>query len=129
MNPTVAAFFDVDGTVARTDIVRSYIHLRTCRMSAPKRWLWLATYLPKVVYLVVLDRLDRTRMNRVFYRGYRGLDSDRLYPLRLQADLAEVAGRLSIGSDPIDATDPMDVAVAAIDAFMQRLKKEEAIHV
>jgi len=43
--------------------------------------------------------------------------------LRMKADLAEVAGRLSVGSDP------MDTAVAAIGAFMQRLKKEEAIHV
>ena len=43
--------------------------------------------------------------------------------LRMKSDLAEVAGRLSIGSDP------MDKAVAAIGAFMQRLKKEEAIHV
>src|SRR5216684_3175201 len=42
---------------------------------------------------------------------------------QMKADLAEVAGRLSIGSDP------MDRAVAAIGALVQRLKKEEAIHV
>ena len=54
---------------------------------------------------------------------------------RMKADLAEVAGRLTISSDPMyaadpmDASDPMEVAVAAIGAFMQRLKKEEAIHV
>ena len=47
----------------------------------------------------------------------------------MKSDLAEVAARLSIGSDLMEGSDPMDVAVAAIGAFMQRLKKEEAIHV
>jgi lipid-A-disaccharide synthase len=42
---------------------------------------------------------------------------------QMKADLAEVAGCLSIGADP------MDRAVAAIAALVQRLKKEEAIHV
>jgi lipid-A-disaccharide synthase len=42
---------------------------------------------------------------------------------RMKADLAEVAGRLSIGSDP------MDRAVAAVSALMRRLDKEEATHV
>jgi lipid-A-disaccharide synthase len=43
---------------------------------------------------------------------------------RMKADLAEVARRLSIGSDP------MDRAVSAVQAVTERLnKKEEAIHV
>jgi len=43
--------------------------------------------------------------------------------LQMKTDLAEVAARLSIGSDP------MDRAVTAVRALMQRLNKEEAIHV
>jgi lipid-A-disaccharide synthase len=42
---------------------------------------------------------------------------------QMKTDLAEVAARLSIGSDP------MDRAVTAVRALMQRLNKEEAIHV
>jgi hypothetical protein len=43
---------------------------------------------------------------------------------QMKTDLAEVAARLSIGSDP------MDRALAAIEAVWERLnQKEEAIHV
>ena len=42
---------------------------------------------------------------------------------QMKTDLAEVAARLSIGSDP------MDRAVTAVRALMQRLNKEEVIHV
>lgn len=42
---------------------------------------------------------------------------------QMKADLAEVAARLSTGSDP------MDRAVSAIGALLERLNKEEAIHV
>jgi len=53
----------------------------------------------------------------------RRILSDEGVRRQMKADLAEVAARLSIGSDP------MDRAVAAIGALVQRLKKEEAIHV
>jgi lipid-A-disaccharide synthase len=44
--------------------------------------------------------------------------------LRMKADLEEVAARLSIGGDP------MDRAVSAVEAVLERSnKKEEAIHV
>ncbi len=42
---------------------------------------------------------------------------------QMKTDLAEVAARLSIGSDP------MDRAVSTIQAVMEHLNKEEAIHV
>jgi lipid-A-disaccharide synthase len=51
--------------------------------------------------------------------------SDNAVRLQMKTDLAEVAARLSTGSDP------MDRAVSAIGAMLQRSKKEkeEAIHV
>ena len=42
----------------------------------------------------------------------------------MKTDLAEVAARLSINDE-----DPMDRAVTAVRALMQRLNKEEPIHV
>jgi len=42
---------------------------------------------------------------------------------QMKTDLAEVAARLSIGSDP------MERALSAIRALMQRVNKEEVIHV
>ena len=37
--------------------------------------LWLIGFLPKIVYYLILDRISRTRFNRVFYRNYRGLEA------------------------------------------------------
>lgn len=70
-----AAFFDVDGTLAATNIVRYYAHLRTHAMPAPLRLAWTLAYAVYAIRWLVLDLLDREEMNRVFYRGYRGMDA------------------------------------------------------
>ncbi|MFQ5414064.1 MAG: HAD family hydrolase, partial [Phycisphaerae bacterium] len=70
-----AAFFDVDGTLADTTIVDYYMFFRRRRMSPVVAELWRAAYLAKCVYYLVLDRIDRTRLNVVFYRSYAGLDA------------------------------------------------------
>jgi lipid-A-disaccharide synthase len=53
----------------------------------------------------------------------RRLLTDEAARRQMKTDLAEVAGRLSIGEDP------MDRAVTAVRGLMQRLNKEEPIHV
>ncbi|MBI4719050.1 MAG: HAD-IB family hydrolase [Planctomycetes bacterium] len=68
-----AAFFDVDGTIAKTTIVHYYIYFRRRIM---QRWLgplWNAAYFAKCGYYLLLDRVDRHRLNIVFYRDYRHL--------------------------------------------------------
>ncbi|MCG3129600.1 MAG: putative phosphatase [Phycisphaerae bacterium] len=67
------AFFDVDGTLVGTTIVHYYAYLRTLRMSPPARRAWRAAFLVKCLGYLVLDRIDRTWFNRVFYRSYRRL--------------------------------------------------------
>lgn len=68
-----AAFFDVDGTLVQTTIVHYYVHFRRQRMSPFLGRLWYAAFLAKCVYYLVLDRIDRSRLNVVFYRNYAGL--------------------------------------------------------
>ena len=68
-----AAFFDVDGTLARTTIVHYYIYFRRRRMSRVGGAIWQVLYLLKCVYYLLLDRISRSRMNIVFYRSYRRL--------------------------------------------------------
>ncbi|MEK6677044.1 MAG: HAD-IB family hydrolase [Planctomycetota bacterium] len=69
----IAAFFDIDGTLLRATVVHYYFYLRTRNLSAWRKKLWLASYLPKCLYYLWLDRRDRTAFNRAFYRDYRGL--------------------------------------------------------
>ncbi|HET9581425.1 MAG TPA: HAD family hydrolase [Gemmatimonadota bacterium] len=78
MSGTTAAFFDVDGTLVDSDIVRYGVEIRTAEMSAPRRALWIAGFLPRIPYYLVLDRKSRAAFQRAFYRVYRGLDPDDL---------------------------------------------------
>ena len=68
-----AAFFDVDGTLAKTTIVHYYIYFRRRRMSRAVGAIWLACYWLKCIYYLVLDKISRNRLNIVFYRSYRRL--------------------------------------------------------
>lgn len=66
-----AAFFDVDGTLVASNIVRYAVALRTAGRSAPARALWTTAYLPRVGYFVALDAVSRAAFQRALYRGYR----------------------------------------------------------
>ena len=76
-----AAFFDVDGTLVRTNIVHAFAFyamnggsvfgtaLRTARTAAGIPLFW------------ALDKANRKVFNEVFYQSYRGLSEDRLVEL------------------------------------------------
>ena len=71
-----AAFFDVDGTIVSTTIVHYYVQFRSHLLPTLMRPFWLAWFALKVVYYFFLDKVSRTRFNRVFYRNYRGLSAE-----------------------------------------------------
>lgn len=73
MSGQAAAFFDVDGTIVDGNVVRYYANLRTCNMNGLQRALWVALFLPKVPYYILLDAFSRRRFSQVFYRNYRNL--------------------------------------------------------
>jgi fatty acyl-CoA reductase len=69
---SVAAFFDVDGTLVCANSIVYYLffvkHLRSPAQRLPK----LLAMLLHGPYWLLLDRIDRRRFNRSFYRQYRG---------------------------------------------------------
>ena len=67
-----AAFFDVDGTIAATNIVMPYVHLRLEELPLPAKVAWVPFFLLKAAWYIMVDRFDRSRFNRIFYRNYRG---------------------------------------------------------
>jgi len=79
----VAAFFDIDGTLVRTTIVHYYAYFRRRRMSPSAAKVWYALFLSKCVFYLVLDRINRSWFNIVFYRNYRGMPAE---DIRRQAD-------------------------------------------
>ena len=73
-----AAFFDVDGTIVKGNVVRYYAYLRTCKMSELQKALWVTLFLPKVPYYLLLDAFSRRRFSQAFYRNYRNLSPNQL---------------------------------------------------
>lgn len=68
-----AAFFDVDGTLVQSTIVHYYMFFRKHAMTPMYRWLWMTAFLGKCLYFHVLDKISRSKLNIVFYRGYGGM--------------------------------------------------------
>jgi HAD superfamily hydrolase (TIGR01490 family) len=82
MNATPsAAFFDVDGTLTRTNVVQYYVYFAQQGRPPWGQALWAAGFLLKVPYYLVVDRISRGRFNVVFYRNYRGWEIERLREL------------------------------------------------
>jgi len=76
-----AAFYDVDGTLVRTNVVHTYAYYAMNAggvRSIVQRTLGLASRLP--IY-GVLDAVDRKIFNETFYRAYQGFTEDRLWTL------------------------------------------------
>jgi HAD superfamily hydrolase (TIGR01490 family) len=95
-----AAFFDVDGTLVRTNIVQAFAYyalndgslsssaLRTLATAASAPLLW------------GLEKIDRKAFNELFYRYYTGMTEDRL--LLLADELFEDLLRGSIYPGAVD---------------------------
>ncbi len=73
MTSREVAFFDVDGTLLRGNIVSYYARLRLLGMSPIQQRLWTAAFLAKVPYYLLLDKVSRRRFATTFYRNYRGM--------------------------------------------------------
>lgn len=78
MSRAPGAFFDVDGTVVASDIVRYGVHVRTVGISGLGRAAWIAAFLPRIPWYLALDLVDRGAFQRSFYRIYRGMTPEGL---------------------------------------------------
>ena len=70
-----ALIFDVDGTLIDRTIVHYYIYLRRRTLHPMLSAVWLPHYLARCALYLAIDKFDRARFNRLFYRDYRGLDA------------------------------------------------------
>ncbi|WP_047863938.1 HAD-IB family hydrolase [Rubrobacter aplysinae] len=73
----VAAIFDVDGTMLRSNVVVSYAMLRMQEMPRALRPVWMLQFLARVPYYWGLDQLSRAHFNRAFYKNYAGWTPER----------------------------------------------------
>lgn len=76
-----ASFFDVDGTLVRTNVVHAYAFYAANSGSLRSIAARSATTLASLPIFGALDIIDRKIFNEFFYRFYAGLSEDRLLGL------------------------------------------------
>ena len=68
-----AAFFDVDGTLASSNVVSCYAHMQLHHRSRVSALIWTLLFLPKIPYYMLLDRISRPLFSSRFFGNYRGV--------------------------------------------------------
>ena len=69
-----AGFFDVDGTLASSNVVLAYLDFKFHRSSRLRRWFATTLFLPRVPFYMGLDAISRVWFCNVFYRSYADVD-------------------------------------------------------
>ncbi len=78
---TKAAFFDVDGTLVRTNIVHAFAFYAVNQGSLSGTAWQAARTLASLPLFWATDQVNRKAFNELFYRYYRGQTEDRLHEL------------------------------------------------
>jgi HAD superfamily hydrolase (TIGR01490 family) len=73
-----AAFYDMDGTLVRTNLVHSYLFTTFNDPSLIQAVRKTVFGLAKIPAFMVVDRYDRVNFNEMLFKGYKGAFRDRL---------------------------------------------------
>jgi HAD superfamily hydrolase (TIGR01490 family) len=125
-----AAFYDVDGTLVRTNIVHTYGFYAMNRGSPAGIASRTLSTLAKIPFFAALNTVNRKAFNEFFYRSYAGLSEDRLLTLAEEVfedvlkpalfpkahDLIEEARRA--GCRIIFVTGALDFTIRPLAAFL-----------
>ena len=73
-----AAFYDMDGTLVRTNLVHSYLFTTWNDPSLVQAFTKTLMGLAKIPAFMVVDSYDRVNFNEMLFKGYKGAFRDRL---------------------------------------------------
>lgn len=116
------AFFDVDGTLTRSDVFRDLVAFRRA-VARPGHAAWMAAYPLRGIALLLVDRVDRSAVNRLtcaWHEGFRpeelarfGAEFQRRHGLaRLHAGALELLRRhATLGHRIVFVTGSVDLFV------------------
>ncbi len=76
-----AAFYDVDGTLVRTNVVHAFAYYAANRGRLVESALRIAGVVAGLPLYWAADQVSRTLFNELFYRQYKGMSRDRLIAL------------------------------------------------
>ncbi len=73
-----AAFYDMDGTLVRTNLVHSYLFTSWNDPSFARAVVKTITGIAKIPAFAIVDSFDRVAFNEMLFSGYAGIQRDRL---------------------------------------------------
>ena len=73
-----AAFFDVDGTLASSNVISTYLDFRLSNAGILRRWAIIGAFLPRAAFYAYLDTRSRRRFLQSFMANYAGVRPDDL---------------------------------------------------
>ncbi len=76
--PRTAAFYDVDGTLIKTNVVHAYAYYAVNAPSMTDRVRRTAGLMASLPLYWMADKYDRKLFNDAFYKNYKGFGEDRL---------------------------------------------------
>jgi HAD superfamily hydrolase (TIGR01490 family) len=134
-----AAFFDVDGTVARSNVVSQYVAWKMSTLNFVQKLLWVPFYAVKCALYLLVDKVSRSAFNAMFAKDFKGARASeaakremarvsfeaylraRVFPAALEAiavlkaqgfEIVLVTGSLDFMIEPVAALVGADAVVA-----------------
>ncbi len=127
----VAAFFDVDGTLTRTNVVVPLAWFQRAHLPRWRYRLWFIGLLMRAPLYWLIDRFDRSLFVRLFYRHYAGLPAEvlrrwhknhfatTLLPLLRQDALACIQKHQTQGHRIVLVTGNLDFVIAPLAEWLK----------
>ena len=134
-----AAFFDVDGTVARSNVVSQYVAWKMSTLNFVQKLCWVPFYAVKCALYLLVDKVSRSAFNAMFAKDFKGARASeaakremarvsfeaylraRVFPAALEAiavlkaqgfEIVLVTGSLDFMIEPVAALVGADAVVA-----------------
>lgn len=126
-----AAFYDVDGTLIRTNVVHAYAYYALHSPSILRRLSSVTSLVAGLPLYWLADKFDRRTFNEAFYKNYAGFSRDRLVVLGgeifdkiIRPNLFDGAQSLmersrSQGHDQILVTGALEVVTEPLAEFLE----------
>lgn len=79
-----AAYFDVDGTLTKSNIVEPLLYIKKRILSPLKYILWKTVLPVRFMYWTILDKISRELSTASIYRQYKGISVEKMSILRTE---------------------------------------------
>jgi HAD superfamily hydrolase (TIGR01490 family) len=126
--PVPASFFDVDGTLVRTNLLHPTIFYLANQPNPLRSVATMARALAGAPRMVLAELVDRRRFNELLFAAYEGISQDRLLVLADEVFDTVVKGALYPGARDLvhrcrAAGQDVVLVSGALDFLMERLAK------